>query len=42
MKEAEASIKVLLEDPTKETSTLIREAETKHVGLYSFSVHRVA
>ena len=35
MKAAEASIKVLLEKPTKETTQLIEEAQAEYEGLYS-------
>ena len=35
MKAAEASIKVLLENPTKKTTQLIQEAQAEYKGLYS-------
>ena len=37
VKAAEASIKVLLDNPTKETAALIKEAQAKYDGMYSNS-----
>ena len=36
MKAAKVSIKVLLDQPSKEMAALIKEAQTEHKGLYSF------
>ena len=36
MKGAEASIKVLLDEPSKQTAALIKEAQAEYEGLYSF------
>ena len=35
IKAAEASIKVLLDNPTKETAELIKEAQAEYDGAYS-------
>ena len=35
VKAAEASIKVLLDNPTKETAALIKEAQAEYDGVYS-------
>ena len=35
VKAAEASIKVLLDNPTKETAALIKEAQVEYDGMYS-------
>ena len=35
IKAAEASLKVLLDQPTKETSELIKQAQTEYDGMYS-------
>ena len=37
VKAAEASIKVLLDNPTKETAALIKEAQVEYDGMYSDS-----
>ena len=37
VKAAEASIKVLLDNPTKETAELIKEAQAEYDGMYSDS-----
>ena len=37
VKAAEASIKVLLDNPTKETAALIKEAQAEYDGMYSNS-----
>ena len=37
VKAAEASIKVLLDNPTKETAALIKEAQAEYDGMYSDS-----
>ena len=37
VKVAEASIKVLLDNPTKETAALIKEAQAEYDGMYSDS-----
>ena len=37
VKAAEASIKVLLDKPTKETAALIKEAQAEYDGMYSDS-----
>ena len=37
VKAAEASIKVLLDNPTKETAALIKEAQAEYDGMYSYS-----
>ena len=34
VKAVEASIKVLLDNPTKETAALIKEAQAEHEGMY--------
>ena len=42
VKVAEASIKVLLENPTKETAALIQEAQAEYDGAYSYSYSGIA
>ena len=37
VKAAEASIKVLLDNPTKETAAVIKEAQVEYDGMYSDS-----